>query len=65
MNKGKWGGQRTPGPGKKLGRPTMEFGKRLLVLDCTEAEKKEIEEALPDTRQRVEILLAAIRHASP
>lgn len=54
-----WGGRRTPGPGKLLGRPAKNRPgrRRLLALWCTEEEWDALLQLLPeDTRERYRAL---------
>lgn len=58
------GGARPHPPGREGGRPKMQFGRKNLVLDCTEQEYQEIIKTLRNTRQRAEVLLQICRNAS-
>jgi hypothetical protein len=58
--KAQHGGPRTPGPGKRLGRPPKPDNRlRVVKIRATEEEWKRILSHLPDTRERTEILLSA------
>lgn len=60
--KSQHGGARPHPPGREGGRPKMKFGRRNLVLDCTEQEYQEIIKTLKNTRQRAKVLLQICRN---